>query len=69
VTLKIDKIVRKRRTTVMLIDRVQAGDLPEVGGQLQASGEAVLQLEKATLVDVDIVRLLNRCEKEACCPR
>jgi hypothetical protein len=63
VTLKIEKIVRKRRTTVRLIGRVQAEDLPEVARQLKASGpRAVLQLDEVTLVDVDEtegVRLVN----------
>ena len=64
-TLKIEKIVRKRRTTVRLIGRVQAVDLPEVARQLEASGPgAVLQLDEVTLVDVDVVRFLNECETE-----
>jgi len=65
VTLKIEKIVRKRRTTARLIGRVQAEDLPEVARQLEESGpSAVLQLDEVTLVDVDVVRFLNRCEVE-----
>ena len=33
--------------------------------QLEASGPgAVLQLDEVTLVDVDVVRFLNRCERE-----
>jgi hypothetical protein len=65
VTLEIEKIVRKRRTTVRLIGRVQAEDLPEVARQLEASGpQAVLQLDEVTLVDVDVVRFLNKCETE-----
>jgi hypothetical protein len=65
VTLKIEKIVRKRRTTVRLIGRVRAEDLPEVARQLEASGpRVVVQLDEVTLVDVDAVRFLNRCETE-----
>jgi hypothetical protein len=65
VILKIEKIVRKRRTTVRMIGRVQAEDLPEVARQLAASGpRAVLQLDEVTLVDVDVVRFLNTCETE-----
>jgi hypothetical protein len=65
VTLKIDKIVCKGRTTVRLIGRVQAEDLPEVARQLEASGpRVVLQLDEVTLVDVHVVRFLNRCERE-----
>ena len=61
VTLKIDR----RHTTVRLIGRGRAEDLPEVTKQLEASGPgAVLQLDEVTLVDVDVVRFLNRCETE-----
>jgi hypothetical protein len=65
VTLKIEKIVRKRRTTVRLIGRVRTVDLPEVARQLEASGPgAVLQLDEVTRIDVDVVRFLNECETE-----
>jgi hypothetical protein len=65
VTLKIEKTVDRRRTTVRLIGRVRAEDLLEVARQLEASGPgAVLQLDEMTLVDVDVVRFLNRCETE-----
>jgi hypothetical protein len=64
-TLKIEKIVHKRRTTVRLIGRVRAEDLPELARQLEGSGRgAVLQLDEVTLVDVDVVRFLNRCKTE-----
>ena len=37
----------------------------EVARQLETSGPgAVLQLDEVTLVDVDVVRFLNRCETE-----
>jgi hypothetical protein len=65
VTLKIEKTVARRRTTVKLIGRVRAEDLVEVARQLETSGpRAVLQLDEVTLVDVDVVRFLNRCETE-----
>jgi hypothetical protein len=65
VTLKIEKTVDRRGTTVRLIGRVRAEDLPEVAKQLAASGPgAVLQLDEVTLVDVDVVRFLNRCETQ-----
>jgi hypothetical protein len=65
VTLKIEKIVHKRRTTVRLIGRVRAEDLPGVARQLEGSGpRTVLELDEMTLVDVDVVRFLNRCETE-----
>jgi len=65
VTLNIEKIVRNRRTTIRLIGRVQVEDLPEVARQLDASGpRTMLQLDEVTLVDVDVVRSLNRCQTE-----
>ncbi len=65
VTLKIEKIVHKRRTTVRLIGRVRAEDLPEVASQLEASGPGVvLQMDEVMLVDVEVVRFLNKCETE-----
>jgi len=65
VTLKIEKIVRKRRTTVRLIGRVQAEDLEEIAKQLATSGPGlVLELDEVTLVDVDAVRFLNKCAAE-----
>jgi hypothetical protein len=63
VTLKIENIVHDRRTTVRRIGRVQADDLPEVARQLAASGPGVvLQMDEVILVDVEVVRLLNKCE-------
>jgi len=65
VTLKIEKTRDMRGTTIRLIGRVRAEDLVEVARQLEASGlGAVLQLDEVTLVDVDVVRFLNRCETE-----
>ena len=64
-TLKIEKTVDSRGTTVRLIGRVRAEDLVEVTRQLEGSGPgAVLQLDEVTLVDVDVVRFLNQCELE-----
>ena len=64
-TLKIEKTVRRHRTTVRLIGRVRAEDLPEVARQLEGSDPVtVLELGDVTLVDVDVVRFLNRCEME-----
>jgi anti-anti-sigma regulatory factor len=65
VTLKIEKTVDKHRTTVKLIGRIRAEDLLEVTRQLEESGPgAVLRLDEVTLVDVDVVRFLNKCETE-----
>jgi hypothetical protein len=65
VTLKIEKTVDNHGTTVRLTGRVRAEDLPEVAGELEATGPgAVLKLDEVTLVDVDVVRFLNRCETQ-----
>jgi hypothetical protein len=65
VTLKIEKIVDKRRTTVRLIGRVRAEDLVELTRQLEGVGPAVvLQMDEVTLVDVDVVRFLKGCEAQ-----
>ncbi len=64
-TLKIEKTLDRRGTTIRLIGRVRAEDLVEVARQLEASGPgAMLQLDEVTLVDVGVVRFLNRCETE-----
>lgn len=64
-TLKIEKTVDWGRTTVRLIGRIRAEDLPEMAKQLEASDPVtVLQLDEVTLVDVDVVRFLNKCEAE-----
>jgi hypothetical protein len=50
---------------VRLIGRVRAEDLLEVARQLETSGPgAVLHLDEVTLVDVEVIRFLNRCESE-----
>jgi hypothetical protein len=65
VTLKIEKTVDRHGTTVRLIGRVRGEDLLEVARQLEKSGSGpVLQLDEVTLVDLDVVRFLNRCELE-----
>ena len=64
-TLRIEKTVDRRGTIVRLIGRVQAGDLLEVARELEGSGPGVvLQMDEVTLVDVDVVRFLNKCELE-----
>ena len=64
-TLRIEKTVDRRGTIVRLIGRVRAGDLLEVARELEGSGPGVvLQMDEVTLVDVDVVRFLNKCELE-----
>ena len=64
-TLRIEKTLKRDCTTVRLIGRVRAEDLQEVTRQLEGTGPGVvLQLDEVTLVDVDVVRFLNRAETE-----
>jgi hypothetical protein len=66
VTLKIETTFGGGGATVRLIGRVRAEDLPEVARQLAAIGPgAMLQLDQVTLVDVNVVRFLNKCETES----
>ena len=73
-TLKIEKDFVGRKTVICLSGRLQAEHIEELKTQLTgaASGMAV-DIEAVTLVDVDVVRFLNDCEKNGvellhCCP-
>jgi hypothetical protein len=64
-TLRIERKVDSRGTTVRLIGRLRAEDVVEVTRELETSGpRAALELHEVTLVDVDVVRFLNRCQTE-----
>jgi hypothetical protein len=64
-TLRIERKVDSRGTTVRLIGRLRAEDVVEVTRELETSGPgAVLELHEVTLVDVDVVHFLNRCQTE-----
>jgi anti-anti-sigma regulatory factor len=73
-TLKIEKEFVGRKTVIRLSGRLQAEHVDELRTQLagEPSGMA-LDLEAVTLVDVEVVRFLNECEKSGielfhCCP-
>lgn len=65
VTLKIDKSLGPQHTTIRLIGRVRAEHLAGVEIEMKKSGPRIaLDLDEVTLVDVDVVRFLNKCELE-----
>jgi anti-anti-sigma regulatory factor len=62
-TLKIEKDSHGRKTTIRLIGHFQSEHLGELKKQLQGNGsQFVLDLKEVTVVDVDVVRLLEACE-------
>lgn len=64
-TLKIEKLVGERGTTLKLIGRIRAEHLAELRGQIAANtASIVLELGELTLVDADVVRFLSACESE-----
>ena len=64
-TLKIEKDCAGQKTTIRLIGYMQAEHLEELKAQMQGSGLGiVLDLDEVTLVDVEVVRFLGRCEQE-----
>ncbi len=70
--LKIENNSDGQVTTIRLIGRMQSEHLAELRKQLQRPRFA-LDLDEVTLVDVEVVRFLNVCEKQGVellqCPR
>ena len=63
-TLRIEKAADRHKTIIRLSGRLQAEHLDEL--KMQVDGEhlpSVLDLEGVTLVDIEVVRFLNACEK------
>lgn len=64
-TLKIEKDFDGQETTIRLIGHLQVEYLEAVKDQMQSTGpRMVLDLDEVTLVDVEVVRFLGRCEQE-----
>ena len=62
-TCKIERHADGHHTTLRLIGYVQAEHLETLRAQLESNGpRIVLDLEEVTLVDVEVVRFLGRCE-------
>ena len=63
-TIRIEKETQKLKTKIRLSGRLQSKHLDELKAQLEgAQSRIVLDLNGVTLVDVEIVRFLNACEK------
>ena len=63
-TIRIEKETQKLKTKIRLSGRLQSTHLDELKIQLEgAQSRIVLDLNGVTLVDVEIVRFLNACEK------
>ena len=64
-TIKFEKETHRLKTMIRLSGRLQAKHLEELKTQLEsARSRIVLDLNGVTLVDVEIVRFLNACEKD-----
>lgn len=63
-TLRIEKAADSHMTVIRLIGRLQLEHLDELRMQVQGDQPPIaLDLDQVTLVDVEIVRFLNACEK------
>lgn len=63
-TIKFEKETRRLKTMISLSGRLQAKHLEELKTQLEgARSRIALDLNGVTLVDVEIIRFLNACEK------
>ena len=63
-TCKIERQVDEHHTTLRLIGHLQAAYLEMLQLQLESHGpRTVLDLDEVTLVDVEVVRFLGRCEQ------
>jgi anti-anti-sigma regulatory factor len=63
-TIKFEKETRRLKTMICLSGRLQAKHLEELKTQLKgARARIALDLNGVTLVDVEIIRFLNACEK------
>ena len=63
-TIRIEKETDRLKTMIRVSGRLQSKHLDELKTQLEgAPSRIVLDLNGVTLVDVEIVRFLNVCEK------
>jgi hypothetical protein len=62
-TFKIEKKSDGPTTTIRLVGQIEAEHLEAVKAEIDSGGPGtMLDLEETTLVDVDVVRFLGRCE-------
>ncbi len=63
-TIRIERETHRLQTMIRVSGRLQSKHLDELKTQLEGvQSRIVLDLNGVTLVDVEIVRLLNACEK------
>ena len=63
-TIRIDRKTHRLKTMIRVSGRLQSMHLDELRTQLKGPrSRIVLDLSGVTLVDVEIVRFLNACEK------
>jgi ABC-type transporter Mla MlaB component len=63
-TIKFEKETRRLKTMIRLSGRLQSKHLDELKTQMEGARPRIaLDLNGVTLVDVEIVRFLNACEK------
>ena len=62
--IKFEKETRSLKTMIRLSGRLQSKHLDELKTQMEGTrSRIVLDLNGVTLVDIEIVRFLNACEK------
>jgi anti-anti-sigma regulatory factor len=65
VTIRIEFIRRADRTIIRLIGQIEAEHLSELKAQIGAGGTPiVIEMQEVTLVDLDVVRFLIKCERQ-----
>jgi anti-anti-sigma regulatory factor len=61
--LRIEKNCTAYNTTIRLSGRLVASNRPALSEQIESgTGKIILDLEEVTLIDLDIVQFLARCE-------
>jgi anti-anti-sigma regulatory factor len=64
--LKITRSVNAGTTTLTVSGRIDAGQLPDLRGLIEAerTTDVVVDLHEVSLVDVEVVRFLRHCERQ-----
>ena len=64
--LKITRMANKATTTLIVSGRIDAGELPDLRRSVEAepASDVILDLNELSLVDVEVVRFLRRCEMQ-----
>ena len=64
-TLRIEKDSDGQTTTLRLIGRMRREHIEELKAQIEAGGASVtLDLNEVSLVDLDVIRFLAKCQTE-----